>query len=313
MEGSTVTILLATYNRAHLIGETANSIIAQTHQNWQCIIVNDHSTDHTEKICKAIVEKDPRFSYYLKPSKYKKGLSGSRNYGLDIASKKGAQFIQLFDDDDIMHPQKLELQMKPFEDDTTLDLTICCYRKFDDIRMIEFDLEKADDLSCNIQTDNLLKSFFVNEIDLNSPGPLWKANCLLKYRFNEELNYGEEREFYLRIFLHQILNYKPVAKILFWYRKHPESITAAYNRDQRFKEQAMERMRDLFLLEILKHQKAPFFLLKSYLAIGIRKNRKDYVIKIKSYLYDHSNLIDIQYLLLLISTRIKFIWRKKKS
>lgn len=313
MERSVVTILLATYNRAHLIGETINSIIAQTYQNWQCIIVNDHSTDDTEKIIKAFVEKDSRFSYFLKTSQYKKGLSGSRNYGLDIAYKKGAQFIQLFDDDDIMHPQKLELQMKPFEDDATLDLTICCYRKFDDIAMIEYDFEKADDKSCFIETNNLLWSFYHSKINLNSPGPIWRSKVLRKYKFNEDLKYAEEKEFYLRIFLNETLKYIPVPKILFWYRKHGNAITSNLKQNQNFKEEAIELYRDLFLEEILKQNKAPFFLLKSYVAHGMRQNKSNYVHQIQSYILRRYNFLNMQYLLLLVSTRLKFIWKEKRS
>lgn len=45
-----VSIIIPTFNRAHLIGETLDSIIAQTYTHWECIVVDDGSTDNTEEI-----------------------------------------------------------------------------------------------------------------------------------------------------------------------------------------------------------------------------------------------------------------------
>ena len=91
-----VTIIMATFNRAHFISETLNSIVNQTYENWECIIVDEGSIDNTEGIMKELCEKDSRFSYYKKDlSKYNKGLSGTRNYGLDIAEERSAKYIQL--------------------------------------------------------------------------------------------------------------------------------------------------------------------------------------------------------------------------
>lgn len=304
-----ITIILATYNRSHLIGETLDSFKSQTYSNWECIIVDDNSNDNTEEVVNNYIREDQRFFYYRKPVKYKKGLSGTRNYGLDLAFSRGVSFIQLFDDDDIMHPQKLEFQIKPLIIDPSVDLTICCYRKFDKVSTIEYDLEKADDHSCNIISNDLLKSFFINEINLNSPGPLWKAEILKHYRFNENLMYAEEREYYLRIFLNEDLRYVPVDKILFWYRKHFNSITSSNLQKNDFKEDSMQLFRDVFLNEILKQKKAPFYLLKFYVAHGIREKKGIYITKIYSYLKKKHIFFDLKYFLLLLSIKFRFVWK----
>ena len=246
-----VFILLSTYNRAHLIGHTLDSIVAQTYTNWKCLIVDDHSKDETEKVIAEYLEKDARFEYYKKTDKYKRGLSGTRNYGLDLVAERNAEFIQFFDDDDIMHPQKLELQINPLLKNKSFDLSICGYRKFHDIETVEFDLGKANDHSCNIRTRNLLKAFYLNQINLNSPGPLWKAEILTDYRFNEELYYAEERDFYLRIFLNEDLKYYPVEEILFWYRKHDKAITSNLYDDLEIKALSYKKfMKSFFFIVI---------------------------------------------------------------
>ena len=60
-----VSIIIPTFNRAHLIGETLNSVLAQTYPYWECIIIDDGSTDNSKKIIGEYVKKDFRFHYYF--------------------------------------------------------------------------------------------------------------------------------------------------------------------------------------------------------------------------------------------------------
>jgi glycosyltransferase involved in cell wall biosynthesis len=213
----TVTILLATFNRAHLISKTLDSILAQSYSNWECIIVDDYSIDTTKEVVDEYLQKDNRFNYFLKTEKYKKGLSGSRNFGLDIAASRKAQFIQLFDDDDIMHPQKLKLQISPMIVDNSLDFSVCKYRHYYGDEVLKFELQDED---CKIVSDNLFEDFFLGKMGINSLGQIWKGDLLLKYRFDENLLYAEERDLYLRIFLYEKPKYKNIDYVLFYYRKH---------------------------------------------------------------------------------------------
>jgi len=212
-----VTILLATFNRAHLIEETLHSIIAQTYIDWECIIIDDNSTDSTKEVVDKFVRKDNRISYYLKTTNYKQGLSGSRNYSLDIAKSREAKFIQFFDDDDIMHPRKLELQIKPLVQDKSLAFTICKYRHYYGDEVLKFELV---DEECNIVSDNLFEDFFLGKMGINSLGQIWRSDVILKYRFDEDLLYAEERDLYLKIFLCEKPKYKNIDYVLFYYRKH---------------------------------------------------------------------------------------------
>lgn len=222
-----VTILLATFNRSHLIEDTLDSILAQTYTNWECFIIDDNSKDNTEAFLKEnYLSKDSRFTFYKKPlHKYKKGLSDSRNFGLDLAKIAKAEYIQLFDDDDIMHPQKLELQMHPFIEDVNLDMSLCLYRKFHVESTIDFHLKKCNDNSCVINSDNLFWDFYTHKINLNSLGPIWKLTSLSNFRFDVLLKTSEERDFYLRIFLQSEIKYTPINEVLFWYRKHENTVT----------------------------------------------------------------------------------------
>jgi len=218
-----VTILLATYNRAHLIGESLDSILNQTYKNWECLIVDDGSVDDTKEILKPYLLKDSRFNYYERTKNYKKGLSGTRNYGLDLAQEINAQYIQFFDDDDIMHPRKLELQIKPFLTDESLGFTTCKYKHYYGKEVLKFELK---DEVCNISTKHLFEDFFSRKVNINSLGPIWRSNLIFKYRFDEDLIYSEERDLYLKLFLLEKPKFKNIDFVLFYYRKHLVSNTS---------------------------------------------------------------------------------------
>ena len=104
-----VSIIIPTYNRAHLIGETLDSIIAQTYQNWECIVVDDGSTDHTSAVMQAYCQKEPRIQYHHRPEKHLAGGNGARNYGFKLS--KG-EYIVWFDSDDLMTENHIEVKIK---------------------------------------------------------------------------------------------------------------------------------------------------------------------------------------------------------
>ena len=313
MKRPKIHILLATFNRAHLIGETLDSIISQTYANWECIIVDDFSSDNTKSVIDDYIRKDQRFHYYPKTEKQGKGLSASRNYGLDLAEERGAEFIQFFDDDDIMHPKKLELQIMPLLRDASIDLTICQFRKFADKKIIEFDLGRADDGLCRIETENLLKSFYLNEINLNSPGPLWRTRKIFQYRFLEELQYAEEKEFYLRIFLNENIKYVPVKYVLFWYRKHDKAITANLYNDPTTKLESLRFFEKVFFQHVLDRKKPPFFLMKSYAFQDIKKGKLKFLPEIVNHISSNKLWSDGRYLALFLFIQFELFVQKVRS
>ena len=110
MTKTKISIVMPTYNRAHLIRETLESVLNQTFKSWECIIVDDQSTDNTNEVVKPFL-KDKRFIYTTKPYGYLKGANASRNYGLEIST---GNYIYWFDSDDIIHPQTFETCISEF-------------------------------------------------------------------------------------------------------------------------------------------------------------------------------------------------------
>lgn len=264
-----ITILLATYNRANLIGETLLSIQEQTYKNWECLIVDDHSNDDTFAVIQEFIKEDPRFFYHLKTDKYKKGLSGTRNYGLDIAKERDARFIQFFDDDDLMHPQKLELQLKPFLQNPNLNFTVCKFEKL---------IEVEEGKSYKIKPDLKLKhthigdAILTGKFRMNNLGPLWNMQIINKFRFDEGLSYAEEWELFIRLGYQFPGNYEIIDEYLFVYRKHPKTLT--FGEDKNFERRKTSAIIRIKILEYLTknrlHTKtsvkflAETFLIKTY-------------------------------------------------
>ena len=103
-----VSVIIPTYNRAHLIGRSIQSVLNQTYQDFEIIIVDDGSTDDTEDVIRNF--NDSRIIYIR--HKENKGPSAARNTG--IKASKG-EFIAFQDSDDEWFPEKLDKQIEAFE------------------------------------------------------------------------------------------------------------------------------------------------------------------------------------------------------
>lgn len=96
-----VSIIVTCYNLAKYLYECLESVQKQTHTNWECIIVDDGSTDNTKQVCDSFMEIDTRFIYHYQKNQ---GVACARNVG--IALTKG-NFILSLDADDKIAPEYL--------------------------------------------------------------------------------------------------------------------------------------------------------------------------------------------------------------
>jgi glycosyltransferase involved in cell wall biosynthesis len=97
-----VSVVIPTYNRAHLIAQALESVYAQTFKDYEVILIDDGSTDGTEELIRKNYHGRLR---YVKQEN--KGISGARNHGIALASGK---YIAFLDSDDRWLPEKLERQ-----------------------------------------------------------------------------------------------------------------------------------------------------------------------------------------------------------
>lgn len=207
---SLVSIIIPTLNRAHLIGETLDSILAQTYKNWECIIVDDGSSDNTDEVVGYYVAKDPRFRYYHRPPEHLRGGNGARNFGFKVS--KG-QYVNWFDSDDVMFTDKLEKKMALIIS-TNCDFVVCKGALYNDqpkITPIPWPLHK---------NDNTLFNHVMGKIAFVTNGPLFKKSFLLESNqlFNEQLLVRQEWEYFNRLLLSNP-SFEIISEPLYFFRK----------------------------------------------------------------------------------------------
>ena len=98
-----VSIIIPCFNVENYIEKTLKSIMNQTFDNYEVIVVNDGSTDHTEQIIQSVISNNKKFRYFFKNNG---GLSDARNYGIDKAL---GEFLLFLDGDDQLADKTIEL------------------------------------------------------------------------------------------------------------------------------------------------------------------------------------------------------------
>jgi len=192
-----VSVIIPCYNQGHFLGEAVQSIIDQTFRDWECIIVNDGSTDSTKDVAGRFLRMDNRVRYFEQRNK---GLAAARNRGLHECRGK---FIQFLDADDVILPEKIAAQMELLGSTTAQALAYCDYYK-----------TKGAGLH-NLISDPLCEPRFRLKRPLLDIASRWEtdfsipAHCFLfdarlffnhRIEFNEKLPNHEDWDCWMRIF-----------------------------------------------------------------------------------------------------------------
>lgn len=199
------TIIIPAFNAAKYIEKTLDTVLAQTFGDFECLVVDDGSTDDTLAILNRCAGVDNRIKVFQ--VEHKVGPARPRNCGLMHAA---GDFIFIFDADDLMHPNKLEISMVAFEKNPAADFLFTNYNSID---------AKGDCLKANYLAEyNTLKKLLpngweteiafidsknlypalvkVNFIGTSSVG-LRKSALSAADKFNEDLKNSDDRLFWL--------------------------------------------------------------------------------------------------------------------
>lgn len=184
-----VSIIVPIYNSASYLGDCLDSILAQTHDNLEIILINDGSTDASGSICDDYARKDTRI---IVIHQVNSGVSAARNRGIEILTGKYAMFV---DSDDAMHPfmvdNLLTLAMRNQADMVT------CRSTNHPARLRPVDMRrKYENVS---QKDAMLALLCPSNMD-NAPfAKLIAVKHLHGLKFNTSLTIAEDLEFNYRL------------------------------------------------------------------------------------------------------------------
>lgn len=195
-----ISIVIPTYNRASKICRVLSSILAQSYSDWECLIVDDFSTDNTKEAVSIYQRKDSRIHYILNTRKI--GAQGARNTG--IINAKGT-WIALFDSDDYMYPNFLESLVSLVTGSIDV-VTSCAVFKDNATGKI---LDKIDWRA----SGNITRSLLRGESYVNYNGTLIRKDALMSIGLLDE-NCPSHQEFDTHLRLSKQCLYTSTDKIL---------------------------------------------------------------------------------------------------
>lgn len=253
--GPVISVIIPSFNGEKFLSETIESVLAQSFRDWECIIINNGSSDNTDGIAKKYSLTDPRISYF---SQKNNGPGGARNAGL--ARAKG-EFIQLLDHDDLLKPEKFAVQLEVFNKHPEADLIYSDFRFFNNRDTANlYSMKERYVISENPVDDfvfNWVKDFIL------PPHPiLFRKSCFEKWgMYDEKLGVADDWDLYVRFAIH-----KPKIifcdEVLALYRSHPDGITSEKNETELFNQKIKmykKHARNMNLPE--RHRKHVKFLL----------------------------------------------------
>lgn len=180
-----VTVILPAYNAQKFIAEAIASVIGQTYQNWELIIINDGSNDDTEHIVLSF--SDARIRYF---SKGNGGVSSARNLGF---SQMSGDYFCFLDADDVLPPRSIEARLVRFSEEPELQFVDGVVQVFDDTLTQQLRTYKPELHGNPLQDLLTLRStcFF---------GVSWMVRRIRRhYRMEEDIHHGEDLFLFLTL------------------------------------------------------------------------------------------------------------------
>lgn len=239
LEGQVITIIIPMYNAENYVSETLDSLLSQTYNEWECIVVDDGSTDNSSKIVLGYCKKDKRIKYYKQDNA---GPSKARNLGFE---KSKGHYIQFLDADDVLSPNRFKLLLDAYmetESKAILYSDLLVGESYDITKTSNFSFKTT--LGKNIDFKSMYKHFG-NDL-LFIPGcVLFPRNSLLNVKWNESLSHSEDWDYYLQITQEDNYYFTNFPKVLFLYRNTANSLSTNLQKIYKANYQILRKYRKL--------------------------------------------------------------------
>jgi glycosyltransferase involved in cell wall biosynthesis len=191
-----VSVIIPTYNRQKVVGESVQSVLNQTKRDLEVIVVDDGSMDNTREVVEALA--DARVNYFYKTNG---GTGSARNFGL---SRARGEYIAFLDSDDLWPVNYLEVMVSHLEQQKEYGLTYCSIGYFSsdcDRVKVHF---KPEDCKSGWITVAFFKKEFVSPV-----ATVLRRKVIEKFYFDESLPNAQDYDFFLRLSLRTRFLYIP--------------------------------------------------------------------------------------------------------
>ena len=204
-----ITIIMPAYNVDQYITDSINSVLSQSIEDWELIVVNDGSTDNTQKLIEQFVEKESRIKLINQENA---GVSSARNKGLSLATGK---YISFLDSDDIYDKDYLKLMAQPLIEDKA-DMVFCKFQEINGSQVLQESPREVNELYLN----NFIAHLLNVKKPMHSMGIMYRLSIIRKHSvcFNESYSYGEDLEFVLLMSYYSRVNFLPKYLYRYIYR-----------------------------------------------------------------------------------------------
>jgi glycosyltransferase involved in cell wall biosynthesis len=257
-----VSIIVPCYKQAHFLEESLGSVMNQTYNNWECIIVNDGSPDETDRVALKWTAKDERFKYLEQKNK---GLSGARNAGIEICE---GEYILPLDADDILDKEYLKIIVPEILKQPEAAV-ISCYTKFFQ--------GNTNTIVGELKPENGTVTSLLYQNQLVATSLFRKASWKQVGGYDETMKKGfEDWDFWISI-VKLNKNYIVIPKYLFFYRKAKTSMLADTigNHFEDNKEYIVKKHASLYIEDFDNFVSVMFYNIRTHRASEMRlKNNK---------------------------------------
>jgi len=222
-----ISIIIPVYNIEKLLQYTIDSILKQTFENFELLLIDDGSTDGSPQICDEFAKQDSRIIVIHKENQ---GPSATRNLGIE---KANGEFIMFVDSDDLVQPEMLEKMYETICKYET-DLCICGFERFRDNWKQAYRLSPYSLVL--LQSKEELASIYTkaetNMFGVSIWAKLYRADIIKRenIRFREDIDYEEDCCFNIDYFQH-ITTTSVINNCFYRYRQMEASLSKGYRPD----------------------------------------------------------------------------------
>ncbi|APS39310.1 glycosyltransferase [Salegentibacter sp. T436] len=235
----TISIITPTYNRGHLISKAIESVLNQTFENWEYIVVDDASNDNTKEIVESF--KDDRIKFIA--CKENGGNAVARNVGVNASQ---GDYIAFLDSDDEYLPVYLEKALDKLAENDEADFL------WSGTRTVAIDGSYSD--SIWIPKTKTLPDQFLYELHVGiGRGFLIKRKCFSDLRFDERLRTAVDTDFLIR--LRKKFEYTVLEEILLYINTQPGSVRSDFSEKKKSYDIIIKKNKETILKnELLRYK-----------------------------------------------------------